>query len=80
MPTGQSVERMCLPQQLWSGPKVPHLLVITDIQCTCPADNQSQQSRPRASENPRPGEVAFRQDALAKLGQASSPSIVFGPI
>lgn len=80
VPRGQSVESMCLPQQLWSGPKVPHLFLITDSQLTCPADNQRQQFRPWAFENPCPGEAALRQGDLAKIGQASSPAIMFGPI
>lgn len=30
MPTGQSVQRIGLPQQFWSGLKIHSLLVITD--------------------------------------------------
>lgn len=72
MPTGQSVKRIGLPQQFWSGLKAHSLLVITDTHSACPLGDPRQLLRPWASQNSSPVESYLGDKGLVKLKQTDS--------
>lgn len=80
MPTGQSVQRIGLPQQFWSGLKIHSLLVITDTHSACPLGDLRQLLRPWASQNSSPAESHLGENGLARPKQTDSTIYTFGPV